>query len=257
MTVEETWQKYLETRSSELREELILEHLHLVKHIAGRLAVRLPAFVAQEDLEGWGVFGLIEAVEKYDPSHGTDFQGYAYYRIRGAMLDEIRKLAWVPRSLWQKLQQINAVRETIEHDSGLPATNEQVADTLGLSLSEYHQLMAHFQSTSPISLDEPFTAGDGDHVSWTDFLEDESSPDPLNSLLDKEYKETLVEAINLLGERDKLILALYYQDGLTLKEIGLVLNVSESRVCQLHTKAINRLRKIIVELEKKGNRDAK
>ena len=236
------WQQYQHQRDQLLRNELILDHLPLVKYVAGRLAVRLPVSVSFEDLEGWGVFGLMEAVDRFDPSQGADFKTYAYHRIRGAILDELRRQSWVPRTLWQKLQNINEVRERLEKEVGESVSDKTVAEALGLSPDEYHQLSGHFQRIALVSLDDVRVSQDSEPVTWTDLIEDRSSPDPIEKVLDEENWEVLIEAINRLEERDKLILGLYYQEGLTLKEMGGVLEITESRVCQLHSRAVNRLR---------------
>lgn len=237
------WERYQQEKSSSLRDELIVEHLPLVKQVAGRLAVRLFSAISTEDLEGWGVFGLIEAVEKYDPAQGTDFKTYAYYRIRGAILDELRRQSWVPRSLWQKLQRINEVRERLEKETGESVTEGELAEALGLSPEEYNRLSGHFSRISLISLDDARFSPDGEPITWGDVIEDRSSPDPLEPMLEEENREDLIRAISKMEERDKLILALYYQEGLTLKELGSVLDVTESRACQLHARVINRLRR--------------
>ncbi|RJX16970.1 MAG: FliA/WhiG family RNA polymerase sigma factor [Desulforudis sp.] len=238
----EKWQQYQHQRNQLLRNELILDHLPLVKYVAGRLAVRLPTSVSFEDLEGWGVFGLMDAVDKFDPSQGADFKTYAYHRIRGAILDELRRQSWVPRTLWHKLQNINEVRERLENEAGESVPDKAVADALGLTPEEYHQLCGHFQRIALVSLDDVRVSQDAEPVTWAELIEDRSSPDPIEKVLDEENWEALIEAINKLDERDKLILGLYYQEGLTLKEMGAVLEVTESRVCQLHSRAINRLR---------------
>lgn len=239
------WRQYRESKNEGLREQLILDHLDLVRHIAGRLAVRLPSFIAQEDLEGWGVFGLIEAVEKFDPDQGVDFKTFAYHRIRGSILDEVRRQSWLPRSLWQKLQRINETRGQLEREAGASVSDAEVAKSLGMTNQEFYRLASHFHAVSVMSLDEVRTAQDGEAVRWGSLIEDTDSPDPVERVLEEEDYQTLIAAINQLDDRDRLILALYYQGGLTLKELGRVLEVTESRACQLHTRAIARLRDIV------------
>ncbi|MBE0467048.1 MAG: sigma-70 family RNA polymerase sigma factor, partial [Candidatus Desulforudis sp.] len=198
----EVWEQYRETRSEQLREQLILDYLYLVRHIAGRLAVRLPSFIAQEDLEGWGVFGLIEAVEKYDPNLGTDFKTFAYHRIRGSILDEVRRQSWLPRSLWHKLQEINETRAHLERETGTSVTDAEVAKSLGLSSKEFHRLATHFYAVSVMSLDEVRLAQDGEPVRWGSLIEDTDSPDPVDRILEEEDYQTLVTAIGQLEEKD-------------------------------------------------------
>ncbi len=244
----EVWQQYRESRSESLREQLILDHLYLVQYIAGRLAVRLPSFITQEDLEGWGVFGLIEAVEKFDPDRGTDFKTFAYHRIRGSIMDEVRRQSWLPRSLWHKLQKINQARARLERETGTSVSDADVARSLGMSNQEFHRLASHFYAISVMSLDEVRVARDGEQVRWGSLIEDTDSPDPVERVLEEEDYQTLVAAIEQLDEKDRLVLALYYQEGLTLKELGRVLEVTESRACQLHSRAIARLRDKIGKL---------
>lgn len=248
----ELWVEYRDTRDREVRNRLVMAYLPLVRHLAGRIAVRLPAFLSQEDLEGYGVFGLIEAIEKYDPSLGVDFQTYAYRRVRGAMLDELRRLSWVPRQLWQRLQQVNALRERLEGECQGPVSDAVMAEALGCSLEEYSRLTSHFQSLSLASLDEVMTLQEGEVVGVSGIVQDPSSPDPLETIVAAEDENILARAIESLNEKDRLVLALYYQEEMTLKEIGRVLGVSESRVCQLHGKAIARLRERIRALEEGG-----
>ncbi|MBC7106061.1 MAG: FliA/WhiG family RNA polymerase sigma factor, partial [Firmicutes bacterium] len=215
----------------------------LVKYLAGRLAVRVPACLGQEDLESCGILGLIEAVEKYDPSQGTSFTGYAYHRIRGAMLDEIRRLNWVPRGTWHKLQRVAESRQRLEHEYNGGAVPEEVlAAEAGLTTAELQRIRRQTAQGAVISLDEAAVGAEGEAFSWGEVLPDPGSPDPLAAVEEAEARRLLATAVRELPERDRLVLALYYQEGLTLKEIGRVLDVSESRVCQLHGRAIARLR---------------
>lgn len=242
IVAEELWREYRRSRDEEIKHELVLAHLPLVKYLAGRLAVKLPPFIGQEDLESYGVFGLLEAVEKYNPDLGASFKAYAYSRIRGAMIDEIRKLNWVPRTMWQKIQQMNTTREKLQKELGEQVTNGAVAAAMGITLSELYKLAGQANLLALSSLDETHSIADGEMVRWGDVIPDPDSPDPLDIVEQVEGKRLLVEAIGELPEKDRMVLALYYQEGLTLKEIGKVLEVSESRVCQLHTRALNRLR---------------
>ncbi|MDF9409320.1 MAG: RNA polymerase sigma factor FliA [Pelotomaculum sp. PtaB.Bin104] len=240
---EELWREYRTTREENIKHELVTAHLSLVKHLAGRLAVRLPAIIDQEDLESYGVFGLLEAVEKYNPDLGTSFKAYAYSRIKGAMIDEIRKLNWVPRTVWQKIQQLNLTKERLQKEHGENMSEEMLAGAMGLTLSELHKLAGQTNLLNLSSLDEIASGTDGEPVRLVDLIRDPASPDPLDVVEGKEGKRQLTEAIRTLSEKDQLVLSLYYQERLTLKEISKVLEVSESRVCQLHTRAIERLRK--------------
>lgn len=239
---DEMWRKYRQSRDAELKNEIVLAHLSLVKYLAGRLAVKLPSFIGQEDLESYGVFGLLEAVEKFNPDLGVSFKAYAYNRIRGAMIDEIRKLNWIPRTLWQKIQLLNATKERLQKELGEQVSHEALAEAMGITVSELYKLEGQVNLLSLSSLDETVSVADGERVRWGDMIQDSDSPDPLDMIEKEESKQLLIKAIEELPEKDRTVLALYYQEELTLKEIGKVLDVSESRVCQLHTRALNRLR---------------
>lgn len=248
MSTDNLWEKYLTSRNEEARHKLILQHLPLVKHLAGRVAVKLPAFIQQEDLESYGVIGLMEALDKYDPAMGTSFDSYAYHRIRGAMLDEVRRQNWLPRTAWQKFQTLKTVKERLEGELGGTVSDEVLAKEMGISLDELHQLVFNANKMYFQSLDEDVVGNDGSQVSKWEMIEDINSPDPLSIVEEQENKRLLAEAVGLLGERDQLILSLYYSEGLTLKEIGQVLEVSESRVCQLHSQAMKKLRKQLQDM---------
>ncbi len=239
---EEIWREYRNTKDAKLKNEIVLAHLSLVKYLAGRLAVKLPAFVGQEDLESYGIFGLLEAVEKFNPDLGVTFKAYAYSRIRGAMIDEIRKLNWIPRTLWQKIQFLNNTRERMQKELGEQVPNTMLAEAMGITVAELYKLEGQINLLSLSSLDETVSVADGERVRWGDMIHDPESPDPLDLIEKEESRRLLVEAIEELPDKDRTVLALYYQEELTLKEIGKVLDVSESRVCQLHTRALNRLR---------------
>lgn len=239
---EEIWREYRNTKDAKLKNEIVLANLSLVKYLAGRLAVKLPAFVGQEDLESYGIFGLLEAVEKFNPDLGVTFKAYAYSRIRGAMIDEIRKLNWIPRTLWQKIQFLNNTRERMQKELGEQVPNTMLAEAMGITVAELYKLEGQINLLSLSSLDETVSVADGERVRWGDMIHDPESPDPLDLIEKEESRRLLVEAIEELPDKDRTVLALYYQEELTLKEIGKVLDVSESRVCQLHTRALNRLR---------------
>ncbi|RJX20242.1 MAG: FliA/WhiG family RNA polymerase sigma factor [Ammonifex sp.] len=253
MAVEEVWHEYKVNGKETARQELILKHLPMVKQLAGRLAVRLPPWISQEDLESAGIFGLMAAIERFDPDHGTDFEAYAYRRVRGAMLDEVRRLTWLPRSLWQRMQEVNAAREEMEKKSGQRPSDDELAKVLGITPAELVKVTGYFQALCPASLEEVVNVSNGSQLSWGDLIEDPLSPDPLEVLNNNDDHKILERAISRLDEKLKLVLALYYQEGLTLKEIGRVLNVSESRVCQLHAKAIKKLREIMYAISEVGS----
>lgn len=238
------WKRYKKTRSPELREQLILEYAPLVKHVAGRLAVMLPPHVEFDDLVSYGMFGLVEAVERFDFERGVKFETYAAARIRGAIIDGLRSADWVPRSVRQKARELEKELIRLESRLGRAATDDEIAEALGMTVQEYDRLLAELSGASLVSLDEVWVA-DPEEESQLRLLEtvsNESAASPEDTLEEKELERLLAEAIDRLPERERLVVALYYHEGLTLKEIGRVLGVTESRVCQIHTKAILRLR---------------
>ncbi len=245
MAVESLWKEFKRTRSNNLRNQLVMSYLWLVKYLAGRLAIRLPSFMGQEDLESCGVFGLMEAVEKFDPDMGIDFETYAYRRIRGAMIDEIRKANWLPRTMWQKLQDLQAVKDRLEREERL--SEEALAAELGVAVQDLRKLESCYHRAFAVSLDEKLAVSDSNGFKLSDLVQDPESPDPFDLVVEEEGKKILAEAVKTLQEKEQLLLALYYQEGLTLREIGMVLEVSESRVCQLHGRSIAKLKKILAE----------
>lgn len=245
MSVTELWAEYSRKKSEDIKQELVLNYLGLVKYQAGRLSIRLPACISQEDLESCGVIGLMEAVAKFDPYLGIDFEAFAAKRIRGAMLDEVRRANWVPRTTWNKMQRLVEARERLEKKTGSSVTEEQLAQDQGVEMNEINRIMTHLNKAFSISLDEAVYSGDGDGLRFADLLRDDNSPDPLQYVAENDEREFLARSVESLDDRDRLLLALYYQEGLTLKEIGRVLEISESRVCQLHSKVLSRLRKLL------------
>lgn len=245
MSEVDLWKEYARTRDRAIREEIVRRYLPLVKYIAGRIAVKLPVFLSQEDLESCGVIGLLEAVDRYDPELGVDFEQFAHRRIRGAMLDELRRSTWLPRTTWQKVNKLHRARRELEAKTGGRADLKEVAQRAGIRPAEVDELAAHYHRSFLVSLDEVL----GDTTSRiTDLIDDPSSPDPLEKVLNGEETSLLSQAISQLNERDRIVLALYYREKLTLKEIGKVLEVSESRVWQLHARALANLRKILEKM---------
>jgi RNA polymerase sigma factor for flagellar operon FliA len=242
-SVEELLRDYRISRDEDLKHQVIIACLPLVKHLAGRLVVRMSTVIEQEDLESYGIFGLMEAVEKYNPDLGTSFKTYAHSRIRGSMIDEIRKISWIPRSVWQRVQKLFTTKEELQKIHGREVSNEMVAQAMGLNQPEFNKLVGHTGQMYLASLDEVTFSNEGEQLSLAEFIRDPDSPDPLLMMEQSESRETLAQCISELSEKDQLILSLYYHEKLTLKEISKVLEVSESRVCQLHTRAISRLRK--------------
>jgi RNA polymerase sigma factor for flagellar operon FliA len=241
----EVWNKYQQTGDPETRDALIRKYLPLVKQVAGRLSMGLPSQVEEDDLIASGVIGLLEALDRFNPSFNTTFKTYATWRIRGAMLDELRKLSWSPRSFSQRLRQLQAVEQKLGHSLGREPSIAELAAELDWTPSAVEQLYAQVNYYSLVSLESLlFTpsllaseAGGGDPLSFAGpFIL------PEDSVEKKERQELLAKAIEELSEREKLILSLYYKEELTLKEIGSLLKVSIARVSQIHAKTLQKLR---------------
>ncbi len=217
--------------------DIVLQHALLVKRIAFHLASRLPSCVQVEDLIQAGMIGLLEASKNYDPGQGACFETYAGIRIRGSMLDEIRKGDWAPRSLHRKVREVSQAIREIEAEQGRDAKDVEVADRLDLGLNEYHQVLQDANSHRILSFEDLSSKDSG----MTDGLS-EKIAGPLESLMEEDTRQLLAKAINTLPEREQLVMALYYEEELNLREVGEVLGVSESRVCQIHSQALIRIR---------------
>jgi RNA polymerase sigma factor FliA len=238
------WQEYRKSNDQELRDRLILTYAPLVKFVAGRVGASLPAHVDEQDLVSYGLLGLIGAIERFDPSREIKFETFAMARIRGAIIDELRSLDWVPRSVRTRARQIERAIAGLEKELHRAPTDEEIAKKLGVTEQELDDSLLEISRSSVGALDELWSpaGGGGDSIALIDTIEDEAGPDPEASLELTEVKEALAEAISDLPEREKLVVTLYYYEELTLREIGEVLGVTESRVSQLHTKAILRLK---------------
>lgn len=241
---EALWQDYLTSKSSATRETIILKYAPLVKYVAGRVAIGLPSNVEFDDLVSFGVFGLMDAIEKFDLSRGIKFETYAIARIRGAILDGLRSNDWVPRSVRQKARELERVCAELENRLGRSATDQEISDAMSISIQDFYQLLSEVSCTTLSSLDELWMvhSNEDDSVRVLDLVKNNESEDPLHQVEIEEVKETLANAIESLPERERMVIALYYYEGLTLKEIGEIMEISESRVSQIHTKAIFRLR---------------
>ncbi|MGQ0841692.1 FliA/WhiG family RNA polymerase sigma factor [Actinokineospora sp.] len=240
------WRRFGEQREQLLRDRLVLHYAPLVKYVAGRVGTGLPAHVDVSDLIQSGIFGLVDAIEKFEPERGLKFETYAMQRIRGAILDDLRAQDWVPRTVRGRAREVERGIERLGAKLQRTPTDGELADELGLSLNELRDLYAQLQLTSVVALDELAAAGRG-ATSLADTLEDEAAEDPVALLVDQDNRRQLAQAIGLLVERDRVVVTLYYFENLTLAEIGRVLGVTESRVCQLHTRAVLRLRAKLVE----------
>ena len=233
------WEEYSRHRTAEVREKLIIEYAPLVKIVAGRLSMYLGYNVEYDDLVGYGVFGLIDAIDKFDYGKGIKFETYASLRIRGAVLDQIRKMDWIPRSLRQKQKKIDAAMSKLELELGRPATDEELAREIGISEDELLNWQGQANVTNIISLDE-FVDTSGEKNVESVGVNTFETPE---EVIEKdELKKLLAESLETLTDREKKVILLYYYEELTLKEISLVLEVSESRVSQLHTRALQKMK---------------
>jgi RNA polymerase sigma factor FliA len=237
------WLEFRRTNDKAIRDRLILTYAPLVKYVAGRLGSGLPAHVDEGDLVSYGLLGLIGAIERYDPGRDIKFETYAIARIKGAIIDELRALDWVPRSVRSRAREIERAIGELESKLGIAPTDEQIAQKLGITVEELEDSLTDISRSSIAALDELWSvSGDGDQVSLLDTIEDTTGPRPAEARDAAEMREALADAIARLPEREKLVVTLYYYEELTLREIGEVLGVTESRVSQLHTKAILRLK---------------
>jgi len=237
------WARYKQDDDSSARDALILNYSPLVKYVAGRLASGLPQSVDTADLISYGIFGLIDAIKKFDPSRAIKFETYAIARIKGAIIDELRALDWVPRSVRSRAREIEASYLALENQFKRVPSDQEVADHMGVTLKEFQAILTKLSYTSVVSFEELWVGGDKDEgQSALGSIKDDSAEDPVAIFESVEIKDILAGAIERLPDREKTVIALYYYEGLTLKEIGQVLGVTESRVSQLHTKAVLRLR---------------
>jgi RNA polymerase sigma factor for flagellar operon FliA len=240
--LQELWETYKSNASMAAREGLILHYSPLVKYVASRVATGLPATVEQADLASYGMFGLIDAIERFDLARGIKFETYAIPRIRGAIIDELRSLDWVPRSVRFKAREVEKAYAEIEAREKRAPTDPEVAQHLGTSLDGLHDIITQISFVSVMALDEMVSGERGEGISLIDTLADISTSDLGLGMETSELRAMLSTAINQLSDREKLVVVLYYFEGLTLAEIGEVLGVTESRVCQIHTKAVGQLR---------------
>ena len=239
------WRQFRANKGDKaIRGRLILTYAPLVKYVAGRLGSGLPAHVDEGDLVSYGLLGLIGAIERYDPERDVKFETYAIARIKGSIIDELRAMDWVPRSVRARARDIERAIAELERKLHRAPTDEEIAEKLGISQDELEESLTDISRSSIAALDELWTvsSGGGDQVALIDTIEDPAGPSPTAALDETELREAMADAIARLPEREKLVVTLYYYEELTLREIGEVLGVTESRVSQLHTKAILRLK---------------
>jgi RNA polymerase sigma factor for flagellar operon FliA len=238
------WTRYTQQNDRQAREALIIHYAPLVKFVVGRLALHLPPSLQEEDLIGYGVLGLIEAIDRFDPARGVKFETFAIARIRGHILDSLRQLDLLPRSARRQVREIEQAMATLTQSLGRLPTDAEVANHLGVNLDQYHERLLNTNSAI-ISFDKPLADQNDETITLYDAVEDTHLPNPSTCLDDKETKTELVRAIQALPEREQTILSLYYNDSLTMKEIGHAMSISESRVSQMHARAVLTLRSLI------------
>jgi RNA polymerase sigma factor FliA len=243
------WRRYKASGDLHARERLVVAYSPLVKYVSGRMASGLPAHVDEADLISYGLVGLINAIERFEPAREIKFETYAITRIKGAIIDELRTQDWVPRSVRARAREIERANAKLEHQLQRAPTDEEMATELKISVEDFQDFLLQISNSTVAALDELWTTSDssGDAVSLLDTIHDPDAPDPAAVMDQTDLKDRVADAIARLPEREKLVVALYYYENLTLREIGEVLGVTESRVSQLHTKAVLRLRSRLVD----------
>jgi len=244
LELENLWREFKESGSKAAKDKLLVEYSHLVKYATQRLAINLPPSVDRDDLYGAGILGLIKAVDTFEPDRGFKFETYAGHKIRGAVLDELRALDWVPRSVRQKARDLQRTFTRMENKLGRAPYDDEVCEELGVTMEEYEQILSEVTPATIVSLDETTSDAfsDSKEIRMIDQVEDPESVNPLKEMGLDEVKGILKEAIISLPESERVVVALYHYEELTLKEIGVVLNLTESRVSQIHSKAMMKLR---------------
>jgi RNA polymerase sigma factor for flagellar operon FliA len=244
----ELWRDYVAGRDPGLRDRLILHYAPLVKYVAGRVGSGLPAHVEQADLVSYGTFGLIDAITRYEPTREVKFESYAMARIRGAIIDELRSTDWIPRSVRMKARAFERAVADLEAKLQRTPTDEEVADALDMDVEEIRKFLGQLSLVNVVALDELLADDDGGAPRLGDTLKDSSALDPQAMAEHGEARQLLARAVEQLPEREKVVVSLYYFEGLTLADIGRVLGVTESRICQLHTKAVLHLRTKLADI---------
>ena len=248
----ELWTEYKSSASRDARDRLILHYSPLVKYVAGRVSVGLPQNIEHADLVSYGIFGLIDAIEKFDPARKIKFETYAIARIKGAIIDELRSIDWVPRSVRAKARSVERAYARLENQLLRTPNDDEVAAELGITEDELQTIFRQISFVGVVALDEMLSSASGERGESTtlgDTIPDKGDG-PMAQFEGEEQKQLLASAINRLGEREKMVLVLYYYEGFTLAQIGEVLGVTESRVCQIHTKAVLQLRSKMAEPER-------
>ncbi|MDR1445665.1 MAG: RNA polymerase sigma factor WhiG [Treponema sp.] len=248
---ERLWVEYRRTKDQKIRETFVIQYSPLVKFVAGKVAVGMPHNVEFDDLVGFGSIGLLDAIDKYDPERGVKFKTYAVTRIRGAIFDELRQIDWVPRSVRKKAKELEETVANLESQMGRTATDQEIASSMGLDDEEYSKTVMKISATSIVSLNEVWSGVDeNEKNSIGDTIESPISLHPDVMVEKEEIRRVIIDAIRELPEKEKQILVLYWYEDLTLKEIGEVMKVTESRVSQLHSKAMLHLRAKLTNVRK-------
>jgi len=253
--LKELWKSYKKSGDERAREKLVLAYSPLVKFVAGRMSTGLPAHIEESDLISYGLLGLIGAIERFEPERQIKFETFAVSRIKGSIIDELRSLDWVPRSVRARAREIEAAQVKLEHELGRAPSDAELAEKLEMTVEALQESLMQIANSTVVALDELWTVSDSsvDQVSLLDTMKDPNAVDPAKELGVSELKDRLANAIARLPEREKLVIALYYYENLTLREIGEVLGVTESRVSQLHTKAVLRLKSRLQSEVEVGN----
>jgi RNA polymerase sigma factor for flagellar operon FliA len=246
--IADLWSRYVEGRDTGLRDRLILHYAPLVKYVAGRVGSGLPAHVEQADLVSYGTFGLIDAITRFEPEREIKFESYAMSRIRGAIIDELRSTDWIPRSVRMKARQFERTVAALEAKLQRSPTDEEIADEMDMDIEEIRKFLGQLSLVNVVALDELLVDDDGSAPRLVDTLRDTAALDPQAMAEHGEARQLLARAVEQLPEREKVVVSLYYFEGLTLADIGRVLGVTESRICQLHTKAVLHLRSKLADI---------
>ena len=248
--IDKLWAQYVLDKShKETRDRLIVQYIYLIKYVVGRLRMNLPASIATDDIAGYGVEGLIDAIERFIPSKGVRFETYALMRIRGAIIDRIRSQDWVPRGTQRRFKKIQNAILKLQLKLGRAPSTEEIAVEVEITKEKVESTMAEMETNSMVSIYESRDSSGSEGLEIIETIQDTNSPDPLAELEASDVKKELSTALSKLPERERMILALYYHENMTLKEIGEAISISESRVCQLHAQAIMKLRKLLTSKE--------
>ncbi|MBQ9246097.1 FliA/WhiG family RNA polymerase sigma factor [bacterium] len=246
--LEALWMSYLEDKSNKkLRDKIIVQYIYLTKYVIGRIKLSLPPNFAIEDIISFGIEGLIDAIEKFSPDKGAHFETYAIMRIRGTIIDKIRSQDWLPRSTRKKIKDVKTATEKLRLELGRTPTTQEIADYMGIEKEKVTSIMSDDTSVGSL-YDKKYSGDEG--IELIDTIEDTNSVNPLEKLEEKDVKNELQAALKKLPERERMVMVLYYHENMTLKEIGASIEVSESRVCQIHAQAIMKLRNILNESKK-------